>query len=815
MSEAVPIRIPEAIRRRFELERELGRGAFGAVFLAKDRELGRRVAVKLLLDPGNEEVRRRFLREAEALGRIRHPNVVEVFDSGGDGESLWLVLEYLEGSSLSNGPAGVDPLELMLQVADGLQAVHDADLLHRDLKPDNVLVTRSGRAVLVDFGLVQDPTRTAITREDHRVGTPLMMAPEILARGYASRASDWYAWGLTLYMLVEERLPWTIQDVMAVAGGKGTLPPLPIARLEPGSPAWRVVTACMARDPAERPKDAAALRSLAREGAVPSATAPGRDGPDPEATEARTLASSGPAPGGPAAGSMGPGPAGSPAAGASRNGGRAGTSSASVGLRSGTAPRVVSTEVQAPAATDRRGAAIGMLLVTAIAGAWFVGRPANSSVEPVPPVGEAPSPGPPTTPEATPTGRPRVEPTGPWADLGNRLQGDVERLSTVGLEGLGERLPAGLPADAGLGETDPGLWGAQVSRLPALAGFLDWIATGGKPEELPSATAARLVEVDEWMRRQGFPRPFHPFLYLRPRMANQGPDPPLPKVARFLALPPQLTGWLATQLSEAHEAGLARERAQRLVKATPMGPAGLVPFSGLGAAVQNLLPSAEGRSWLARVVGPGAEHLHATVYAAARAIRDEPEHREAAAVLCVLQMREFEELFASHLVGLEPDRLMAGPPGSPAAWLLRGTLIAWMDETRRRAGLAPQGRAEETMACYRAALPEDGPPGEGASMRILLALDELGKLHLDRGEAKTALELIAAREATVAGAPWAGGAVRVFRTAAKAWAALSPRERDQGIRERILKWTEALPPEARDTGAARQIGKSLTVDRDE
>ena len=207
--------LPAGLSERYELLGELGAGGMGQVFRARDLYLGREVAVKVMLDVAAAAAadRQRFLREAEALSRVRHPNLVQLFDHGVEPEGPYLVMELLEGASLD--AADAPPLEAALQVADALQAIHEAGLVHRDVKPANVLWTPGGRAVLLDFGIVRDPDAATLTQEGYVLGTVPYMAPEVLREIRWDPACDWYALGATLYELTHGRPPWESREVLA------------------------------------------------------------------------------------------------------------------------------------------------------------------------------------------------------------------------------------------------------------------------------------------------------------------------------------------------------------------------------------------------------------------------------------------------------------------------------------------------------------------------------------------------------------------------------------------------------------------------
>ncbi|MCB9882190.1 MAG: protein kinase [Planctomycetes bacterium] len=232
----------KAIRKRriqgYELVREIGHGAMGTVFLARQPELDREVAVKLYPQGAwlGQDTRKRFLREVRALARLRHPNVVTIHDVVNGDDVLGFAMECVEGASLEELRKRLDPAReptiddvravlgdsfrghvpyhvfvchTVLAVARGLAATHDAGLLHRDVKPSNILLRTDGTALLTDFGLVFDPNSESITHEPRFVGTLAYAPPEQL-RGEIdalTAASDIYALGATAYELLTLRRP--------------------------------------------------------------------------------------------------------------------------------------------------------------------------------------------------------------------------------------------------------------------------------------------------------------------------------------------------------------------------------------------------------------------------------------------------------------------------------------------------------------------------------------------------------------------------------------------------------------------------------
>lgn len=202
---------PPALGSRFLGVQLLGRGGFGAVVEAEDRELGRRVAIKLLDSSGEDDRRRqRFLREARLTAGVGHPGVVQVYDFGGGtgpDEQAFIVYELVEGRDLErvrreDGEPGEEQLRgWAREGAEALAAVHRAGLVHRDVKPGNVLLRADGRLVLCDFGLALPEEGSRLTATGLILGTPDFMAPEIWRGERATVASDQFAWAASLTWL--------------------------------------------------------------------------------------------------------------------------------------------------------------------------------------------------------------------------------------------------------------------------------------------------------------------------------------------------------------------------------------------------------------------------------------------------------------------------------------------------------------------------------------------------------------------------------------------------------------------------------------
>jgi serine/threonine protein kinase len=200
---------------RYRVLRVLGRGASGEVFLAQDSDLGRRVALKVLhraTPEAADEAFERFLREARLYAQLEHPAILPVLAADLEADPPYLVFPYLEGGTLEEeadrGPATPERVARVGErLAAGLQALHDAGVLHRDVKPANVLLDAEGDPYLADLGLGRAAGSATLTETGMVVGTPHYMAPEVMEAGTYSPASDLYALGGTLLHLALGRVP--------------------------------------------------------------------------------------------------------------------------------------------------------------------------------------------------------------------------------------------------------------------------------------------------------------------------------------------------------------------------------------------------------------------------------------------------------------------------------------------------------------------------------------------------------------------------------------------------------------------------------
>jgi serine/threonine-protein kinase len=243
----------------------------GVVWEVQDSHHDRRAALKLLTSLSDARLRDRMLREAEVLADLHHPNIVRLYEASPE-DPPYLLMERVAGVPLSELDREVDLVDVCRQLAAGLEVLHERGLIHRDLKPANILVDdHEDRVVLIDFGLVLDPARTALTDGVGVIGTLPFIAPERLRGGAASASSDWYAWGVSLFLLLEGRLPFPTPEIWATARGE-PLPEPTFSTIAPDDPLRDLVTACLAEDPDRRPASGLEIDAvLAQAGAIPRA----------------------------------------------------------------------------------------------------------------------------------------------------------------------------------------------------------------------------------------------------------------------------------------------------------------------------------------------------------------------------------------------------------------------------------------------------------------------------------------------------------------------------------------------------------------
>jgi serine/threonine-protein kinase len=275
---------------RYEVVEEIGSGAMGAVFKARDPVMDRVVAVKTihasaLIGPLADQYRERFTREARAAGRLAHPGIVTVFDAGVEGDTPYLVMEFVPGRTLeevlnSGEHYSLEKVcEIGQQLAEALGYAHANGVIHRDIKPANIQLTGSPeRAKIMDFGVAK-LTQAQVTSTGTLLGTPAYMAPEQFTGMPLDGRSDLFSLGVILYWMATGDKPFTGDTITAVSYKIVHTEPIAPRQLNPGVPAGleAIILKCLAKDPAARPQsgdelatDLAALRT-----GQPAATASG------------------------------------------------------------------------------------------------------------------------------------------------------------------------------------------------------------------------------------------------------------------------------------------------------------------------------------------------------------------------------------------------------------------------------------------------------------------------------------------------------------------------------------------------------------
>ena len=255
----------QLLAARYRIERPLGQGGMATVYLAHDEDLDRPIALKILADnlAGDATFRDRFEREARLAARLSHPNVVRVFDVGESDGRPFIVMEYVEGDTLADELVRHGPLpparavELALQICSGLEAAHASGLVHRDVKPRNLLLRPDGVLKIADFGIARAAESTRVTEIGTILGTAAYLAPEQAQGLEATPAADLYSVGAVLYELLTGQVPYTATSLVELTAKQQAGPPAPIA----GAPALLelAVIRCLEPDPSERPASAAAL----------------------------------------------------------------------------------------------------------------------------------------------------------------------------------------------------------------------------------------------------------------------------------------------------------------------------------------------------------------------------------------------------------------------------------------------------------------------------------------------------------------------------------------------------------------------------
>jgi serine/threonine protein kinase len=280
------------IAGRYQLIARIGGGAMGVVWQAKDIQLDRVVAVKELLMPFGqgeekvEEAKNRAMREARIAARLQHPHAISVFNVVEDGDRPWLIMEYLPSKSLAdvikeNGARPIDEvIGIACQLASALTVAHEAGIVHRDVKPGNVLLGEDGTVKVTDFGISRAIGDVTLTATGEIAGTPAFLAPEVARGDEASFASDVFSLGATMYTAVEGKPPFGFGDnaialLYRVSSGD-IVPPVQAGKIEP------LLLRLLAMEPTDRPTMKQALEELEAFGVTGGALPTVHELPPPE-----------------------------------------------------------------------------------------------------------------------------------------------------------------------------------------------------------------------------------------------------------------------------------------------------------------------------------------------------------------------------------------------------------------------------------------------------------------------------------------------------------------------------------------------------
>jgi serine/threonine-protein kinase len=255
------------LNNRYKLLQRAGTGGMASVYKAQDLMLGRLIAVKVLHESltGNADFLRRFQQEAYSAANLSHPNIVTVHDIGQDGHYYYIVMEYIEGQTLkalirhqlstTGLPLNINrALDLAIEICAGVGYAHRANLVHCDVKSQNVLVTRDNRVKVADFGIARAMSQSLPGDDDLVWGTPQYFSPEQAAGENATPASDVYSIGVILFEMLTGRLPFEAENHAALAIKHMRETPPPVTRFNPAVPLQveRVIAKVLSKEPAGR-----------------------------------------------------------------------------------------------------------------------------------------------------------------------------------------------------------------------------------------------------------------------------------------------------------------------------------------------------------------------------------------------------------------------------------------------------------------------------------------------------------------------------------------------------------------------------------
>ena len=259
----------QTLANRYELIERVGEGGMAVVYRARDGLLGRIVAIKILREQfaSDSEFLTRFRLEARAAASLSHPNVVNIYDVGEDRGVHYIVMEYVQGRNLKEMIRSRKPMPVAeacaigLQIARALEAAHQRELVHRDIKPHNILIMPDGTVKVTDFGIAQAASSASLTQTGTVIGSVHYFSPEQARGESVDAASDIYSLGVVMYEMVTGRLPFTGDNPVAVALKHLQERPIPPSHLNPDVPAAleRMILKMLAKEKADRYRSAAQL----------------------------------------------------------------------------------------------------------------------------------------------------------------------------------------------------------------------------------------------------------------------------------------------------------------------------------------------------------------------------------------------------------------------------------------------------------------------------------------------------------------------------------------------------------------------------
>ena len=264
--------IQRVLGGRYELEEKIGSGGMAEVYKAHDRLLARPVAIKILHEAYRSDVEfiERFHREAKSAARLSHPNIVSIFDVGVAGNDHYIVMEYVQGSTLKKKIQDEGPLDLLTAVgiakdiAQGLTHAHANNIVHCDIKPHNILMTDDGHAKITDFGIARAVTESTLTYGGSVIGSVHYFSPEQARGGAITPKSDVYSLGVVLYEMLTNRLPFTGDNPVQIAMKHVEEEPISPGRYRPQIPPMLEAIVCrtMSKSPEIRPSSFELVQEL-------------------------------------------------------------------------------------------------------------------------------------------------------------------------------------------------------------------------------------------------------------------------------------------------------------------------------------------------------------------------------------------------------------------------------------------------------------------------------------------------------------------------------------------------------------------------